>query len=278
MNLAPDNSLNTVGVSVSESPDLGVLGLSAGHLREAMAEIALLVLASGYSLAYGGDLRQQGFTSFLFNLLVRYRDHPHHSHRVGVTCYLAWPVHIRMTQHKLAAIATEHESVAHLVYLAENGERLDWEQRLKLPEHEPDDREWAAGLTAMRNVMRKNTGARVVLGGKLEGFKGTMPGIAEETYLSLRARQPVFLIGGYGGCARDIAETMGLIERWAGSRGAWQGREQFDSFVPDDLNNGLSEQESATLANTPHIQEAVTLVSRGLYRLLAREKGGEECA
>jgi len=42
-----------------------------------------------------------------------------------------------------------------------------------------------------------------------------MPGIAEETYLSLEAQQPVFVLGGFGGCARDIAETA---ERWAGSR------------------------------------------------------------
>ena len=65
-----------VGISVSESPDLRVLGLSDGHLRDAMAEIALLLLASGKSLAYGGDLRQHGFTQLLAELVGRHRDHP----------------------------------------------------------------------------------------------------------------------------------------------------------------------------------------------------------
>ena len=55
-------------------PRLHVLGLSDGHLRDAMAEIALNLIASGTSLAYGGDLRQHGFTELLAELLRRYRN------------------------------------------------------------------------------------------------------------------------------------------------------------------------------------------------------------
>ena len=257
-----------VGISVSESPDLGALGLSTGHLRDAMAEIALHVLASGGSLAYGGDLREHGFTELLFDLVGRYRDHPRHAGTIVVTDYLAWPVHIRMTSNELAAFCAEHEAAARLVFLAGDGERLAWEQRLKLPAHEPDDDEWAKGLTAMRTVMRGETEARIVLGGRTEGYRGAMPGIAEETYLSLQAGQPVFVLGGFGGCARDIAETMGLAVRWAGSRGKWAGRECFRAYSPQALRNGLSREENAVLARTPHIEEAVTLVSRGLRRIV----------
>ena len=60
-----------VGVSVSESPDMQALGLSDGHLRDAMAEIALQVLSSGTSLACGEDLRQHGFTEVLAELVGR---------------------------------------------------------------------------------------------------------------------------------------------------------------------------------------------------------------
>lgn len=264
---------SAVGISVSESPDLGGLGLSAGHLRDAMAEIALLVLASGNSLAYGGDLRQYGFTELLFDLIGRYRDHPRHAGTIVVTDYLAWPVHIRMTSSELAAFSAEHEATARLVFLAEDGERLAWEQRQKLSTHEPDDEEWATGLTAMRTVMRGDTQARIVLGGRVEGYKGAMPGIAEETHLSLQAGQPVFVLGGFGGCARDIAETMGLAERWAGSRGEWAGRKCFRSYFSDDFRNGLSREENAVLARTPHIQEAVTLVSRGLRKIFSKRNG-----
>ncbi len=259
-----------VGISVSESPDLGALGLSTGHLRDAMAEIALLVMASGRSLAYGGDLRQHGFTEVLFDLVGRYRGHPRHTGTIVVTDYLAWPVHIRMTSNELDAFFAAHEATARLVFLAEDGGRLAWEQRRKLSAHEPDDDEWAKGLTAMRTVMRGDIQSRIVLGGKVTGCKGAMPGIAEETYLSLRVCQPVYVLGGFGGCARDILETIGLADRWAGSRREWTGRQHFSSYSPDDFRNGLSRQENAVLARTPHIQEAARLVSRGLRRIASR--------
>ena len=257
-----------VGVPVSESPDMQALGLSDGHLRDAMAEIALQVLASGTSLACGGDLRQHGFSEFLAEMVGRYRDHPRHGGTIVVTDYLAWPVHIRMTANELAAFSAEHEPAARLVFLGPDGARFAREQRLKLPAHEPNEDEWTKGLTAMRTVMRNDIQARVVLGGRVEGYKGTMPGIAEEACLSLEAGQPVFVLGGFGGCARDIAETVGLVERWAGSRGDWAGRECFRKYSLDYLRNGLSREENVVLARTPHIQEAVTLVSRGLRRIL----------
>lgn len=260
-----------VGVSVSESPDLRVLGLSDGRLRDAMAEIALHVLASGRSLAYGGDLRQHGFTELLFELLGRYKDHPRHRSKIVVTDYLAWPVHIRMTSNELTAFFAEHEVVARLVFLTRNGARLAWEKRLELAAHEPDDDEWAEGLTAMRTVMRGEILARIVLGGRVEGYKGAMPGIAEETYLSFQAGQPIFLLGGFGGCARDIAETIGLADRWAGSRDEWTGRRLFRNYSPGDCNNGLTLEENLVLARTQYIQQAVTLVSRGLRRIYGSE-------
>ena len=97
-----------------------------------------------------------------------------------------------------------------------------------------------------------------------------MPGIAEEALLSLQKDQPLFLLGGFGGCTRDIAETLGLVERWAGSRPAWPGRNLFEGFSPE-LNNGLTEEENATLARTPHIDQANILVMRGLHRLGQRK-------
>ena len=269
----------TAAISISESPDMPALGLSDGHLQDARAAIALHLLASGTSLAYGGDLRAHGFTELLFELVERYQGHPRHSGRIGATDYLAWPVHIRMTADELAEFSAGHEKAARLVFLARNGARLEREKRPALAAHEPDDTEWAEGLTAMRSVMRKETQARIVLGGRVAGYKGRMPGIAEETLLSLRARQPVFLLGGFGGCARGIAETIGLADRWAGSRSDWSGRSRFEGYSPEDLRNGLSDEENAVLARTPHIHQAVTLVSRGFRRILngaaGIESGGE---
>ena len=244
------------------------LGLSDGHLRDAMAEIALHLLASGRSLVYGGDLRRHGFTELLADLVGRYRDHPRHRGTIAITDYLAWPVHIRMTPNDLAAFSAEHGPAVRLVFLTLDGARLARERRLKLPEHDPQEEEWTKGLTAMRITMCDDIQARIVLGGRVEGYKGAMPGIAEEASLSLERGQPIFLLGGFGGCARDIAETLGLVERRPGSQQEWEGRRCFRKYSPDDLHNGLSREENVLLARTPHIQEAVTLVSRGLRKVI----------
>ena len=88
-----------VAISISESPDMAVLGLSDEHLRDAMAEIARHLLALGVRLAYGGDLRASGFTELLFELVARHRrDADEGDERTGVTNYLAWPVHISKIQ------------------------------------------------------------------------------------------------------------------------------------------------------------------------------------
>ena len=154
-----------------------------------------------------------------------------------------------------------------LILLRQHGELLTMEDRQALQSHEPHGVEWDTGLTAMRRIMRAHSDARVVLGGRVEGYKGRMPGIAEESLLSLEAQQPVFLVGGFGGCTRDIAETLGLADTWARSRPAWPGRREFERYQQPDLRNGLTLDENRKLAQTPHVDQAVALVLRGLYRL-----------
>ena len=143
-----------------------------------------------------------------------------------------------------------------------------------MPSHEPDDDEWADGLTAMRIVMRGGTAARVAVGGRINGYRGRMPGVAEEVLLSLEARQPVFLIGGFGGCARDIAGTIGLLEQAGEAPRSWNKNELFSRFTPDDLCNGLSREQNAALAGTLHIDQMVELVSRGVRRNLTQAADG----
>ncbi|MNG16580.1 hypothetical protein D3C84_1005080 [compost metagenome] len=128
----------------------------------------------------------------------------------------------------------------------------------------------------MRITMMSNSDARIVVGGRVEGYKGAMPGIAEEALLSLRAGMPTFLVGGFGGCTRDIAETLGLIQPRPTSSPGWVHRSEFAAFTTADLNNGLTDEENATLACTPHVDQAITLILRGMMQLVKAE--GSEIA
>ena len=254
-----------IAISMSESPDMAVLGFSDDHFREAVAEFSIYLLASGAKLAYGDDLRPRGLTELLFKLVTRYRRQEDTDARV--IDYLAWPVHVCMKAADLDALAAELRGFAQLALIGQDGRRMSMEDRHTVPPHEPEDREWGTGLTAMRKTMRGETDARIVLGGRVEGYRGRMPGIAEEALLSFDAGQPLFLVGGFGGCTRDIAETVGLVDSWVGSRSAWPGRQQFKRYTQTDLHNGLSGEENQLLARTPHLEQAVTLVMRGLRRL-----------
>ena len=77
-------------------------------------------------------------------------------------------------------------------------------------------------------------------------------------------------MGGFGGCTRDIAETLGLVDPWNDPRD-WPERQLFEDYTADDLMNGLTADENRTLARTPFIGQARQLVMHGLYRLFHKD-------
>ena len=79
----------------------------------------------------------------------------------------------------------------------------------------------AEALTAMREASLVLTSARVVIGGKrgdlgvagdADRYSGKMPGIYEEALNSIAGEKPTFVLGAYGGAARDVAIDLGLIK------------------------------------------------------------------
>ena len=243
---------------------MGYLGLSQEHLQDAMAEIARHLLALGARLSYGGDLRAGGFSELLFELVQRHRRDIDEDSPTGITNYLAWPVHLRMPFADIDRANAELKGIAEVVCLDENGARLPPQNRRQMQEREPSATEWNGGLTAMRRAVQAASHARVVLGGRVEDFKGSMPGIAEECLLSLESAGPLFLLGGFGGCARDVAEALGLADPWAPLNRSWLGSAAFSKFGANGLNNGLTEAENRILAKTPHIDQAIILILKGL--------------
>jgi hypothetical protein len=263
-------SNRVVAISISESPDMASLGLSSEHLTDAMAEVARYLMSMGARLVYGGDLRPDGFTLVLLELVERHRrDADDGDERVSFTNFFPWPVHISLSAEEVKQRAEAARGVAELVFLTSDGNAMSAEERGHLTPRQPTDDEWSDGLTAMRTVVTTKSHTRVVLGGKVEGFKGKMPGVAEEALAALQAGQPLFLLGGFGGCARDIAEDFGLVTTRTQGRREWPSRSAFANFTADSLNNGLNAEENRTLATTVHVDEAVTLILRGLLRGLS---------
>ena len=263
-------SKQAIAISISDSPDMNVLGLSREHLDDAMAEVARYLLAMGARLMYGGDLRPRGFTKLLFELVARHRrDADLGDERVGVSNFLPWPVHVSWSREQVKELSDAVKGVAELIYLTLDGEVMPHDERQRLLHHPASEDEWAQGLTAMRDVVTKRSDARIVLGGKVEHYMGRMPGVAEEALASLGAGQSLFLLGGFGGCAGDIAAVLGLSP--SSPVRNWPGRDDFTGITVEELNNGLDAEENSILATTVHVDQAVTLILRGLLR---KEIGG----
>lgn len=256
----------TVAISISEAPDMGVIGMGREHLDDAMTETARHMLALGARLAYGGDLRKDGFSRLLFELVSRHRrDAKKMDRDVGVINYLAWPVHSSMSWEAISELSDTLKGTAELACLQLDGSVMSLVERRDLIPPVVTHEDWFSGLTSMRRQMVASSTARIVLGGRTEAYKGRYPGIAEEALCSLEAKQPLFILGGFGGCARDI--TIALGSKRPVTTAGWEGLDLFLRYGNDDLRNGLSDAENRELYVTPYIDQAITLVIRGMLRL-----------
>ena len=68
----------------------------------------------------------------------------------------------------------------------------------------------AAHLFRMRWQSGVRCRARVLLSGKTEDYQGRMPGIIEEAVVAIALRQPIYVLGGFGGAAALLGELLGL--------------------------------------------------------------------
>lgn len=250
-----------IAVSVSDSPDLTQLGLGSQHLRQAMAEIAQYLFASGGHLIYGGDLRSNGFTSILFELAARYHNRSTGT-RVMFTNYLPWATHVGKSYEEFLAIQEELNPYGKLILLSEEGREIPLNKRKKVAESKPSTESWATSLTSMRNVATELAHARVLLGGSVSGFLGIMPGIAEEALITLKMNKPTYILGGFGGCAGDIVETITNPQKQM--RRSWAGREKFKEFSAKDMGNGLSPKQNEIMSSTPFIEIIIPYLMKGL--------------
>ncbi len=263
----------SIALSISDSPSLYKLGLSQEHLQDAMAEIARYLLASGARLVYGGDLRPGGFTRVLLELAETYyvpaRDRNVNGRELPIMNVLAWPVHCTMGSHELLEWRDSFGRFGELVCLSQMGSVLDLQHRAADSSYhstQVSERDWKRGLTLMRSFVTSICEARVVLGGQLDGFKGAMPGIAEEVIQSFDANIPVYLCGGYGGCARVIWRS--LLEGNSDDHGPSPDfAHAFDVYGVSSLRNGLDAEDNFRLYKTTYSNEIASLILKGLVQV-----------
>ena len=222
-----------VALSVSNSPDLGRLGLLKRNLDQTVAALATGLVCFGARVVYGGNLDKNGFTYLLYPVIAQAyataatrASRPRFVHYVSA--YLAQDnaelaAHLKavgsFAEVRLVDRDREVTSIimsgSELVCRSPQGER-----RLR---NVPDLQAFVADLPrrsagppadldAMREAMENDVSARIVMGGAVIGYGGSKPGILQETLLALQKGHPVYLLGGFGGAARDAAIALGLLQ------------------------------------------------------------------
>ncbi|MDZ8078662.1 MAG: TIR domain-containing protein [Nostoc sp. DcaGUA01] len=283
-----------IGISISNSPDLERLGFSGYHLKRALLEISRHLLAQGASVAYGGDLRLDGFTQDLIEMVKAYNQQENNQPQKKILNFLAWPLHLEADINWQAEYRNEVSIQA--IPLPEDIKQPPFEiddQTFLKPENKENCYVWMRCLTAMREEMAKQIDARIILGGQVTNYKGVFPGIAEEAALTLANHKPLFVLGAFGGCANAVGQALlgdtPLVLTWEGQAAQSQIYAETVEFYNErsflvsphsaiDYNalvkifhntgfqgiNNLEESENRALFETEDLDEMIYLISKGL--------------
>jgi CHAT domain-containing protein len=196
-----------IALSLSDSPDAdGAEGFTADHVKDATVFVARALISAGAAIAYGGDRRFGGFDELLAGLIVAYNGSGQ-SRAKYLISYLNATVD--------PETAGLQNDFAHTVRSLRSTEPYCQSARLPPPEA-PSVVQTLAQLSDLRQVMAKYCFARVALGGQAvpkrdgggSGYGGAYPGIVEEAWWTLQAAAPLYVIGGFGGAARLIADLL----------------------------------------------------------------------
>jgi hypothetical protein len=321
-----------IGFSISyQRENLLSRGLGLEHLRELLLRLARPLLRHSGSLAYGGHWREAD-DNFTFDLLrlvnAELLDNTakpeakkgrtnEPAPKIGqLFCHSAWPDYRQISK----GVEAQWMNCCRILRINQARAGLKPEDRVS-----SEDAailtprlafNTAVTLSAMRRIAMEGMyitaadlgresvppiSARIVLGGRLSDFSGFAPGLFEEALLTLEARKPLYLLGGFGGAAEVLANAIletklppELTLRWqlehtpklkdlndsakkfalpAGCRptkailddlARWIRKARKDPAAV--LNTGLDKDRTRELLKTRSIDSAVYLVLAGFVR------------
>jgi hypothetical protein len=229
--LAAEQSLKgrAIALSMSESTDIASCGMDSLHLEGAMIALSRCLLIKGATLAYGGHLGSEGYAQMVFELVRANNNLEGVQPFERIVNHRGWPLP-RLTVEELARLNQVSKTV-------ELPRPRDIDETLSAdfvasPKFFPADKSpehrfaWARGMTEMRayqaDMARSGVMARIVIGGtfgptvkvtedgtrKEQWYMSRIPGVLEEIVLSVKAGQPVFLIGAFGGIAKLVIDLI----------------------------------------------------------------------
>ena len=317
-----------MGLSISGGPDLLSYGYGNEHLRELLIRICRpIIVFLGQQLkvpiqfAYGGHIGEGSFALDLIDLVSKEQTQGSSDGENAWKGKLynpsPWPYYQWITP----AHQANWINACRFVRITQEMAGLDKNEIIEFPPPGVLTPRIAYNqsrvLTKTRQIM--STGLktddgkwlmppltwRVALGGKVTGFSGIMPGIFEEVRYALdppegAARVPVYILGGFGGAARNLADALlgdgdlpksfnVAYHQQYSQPGYRLMREGYNAFGKADepkqelehisalvrgarknlaatLRNGLDEKDNATLLVSSDFSDVARLVYKGLIK------------
>lgn len=282
-----------IGISISDIEEVELIksGKRADNLILLSQDLARHILSREATLIYGGDLRPDGFTSFLLDEAEAIQSRLK-SRKIYIKNYISWPIHIS-NDLDLLNWQARYNKVAKFLKCELPKQQIPPQfsvnENIFVP---PDTIEnkylWSKSLSKMRKDMIQECDARICAGGRLTGYKGRMPGVLEEMLLAIDNKKPLFLLGGFGGVVNYICHCIKtnnipteLSKDWhiynnSGYKMLLDYIDEIDNqyspnyidlnkiFNYQNLHNGLSEEENNQLFSTEYLDEAIYLILKGL--------------
>ena len=278
-----------IGVSISESDDQLRIGVGREMVDDTTVQLLRYILKSNGQIVYGGNLGP--YTELFQELSYQYGKYDDavngDQDKKYFTDYIAWPYSEQLSIDEMCEF--DHCRV--------NIEKIGLPSGLNTDHFNPNKRTTenlylrGCALTLMRNSMEAATdenghplAARIFIGGREKNFTGQMAGLLEEFRIAWDEQHPIFLIGGFGGVSRMLAEQIenGAYNATAFCNAARQdagydavmdyyhnhGQDIDYNFINGltyaSLRNGLTDDDNRTLFHSVNLFEIIPIILRGI--------------
>ena len=291
----------TMGLSignVSES-ELLEIGISNLHITDAERVIARYLLCSGANLVYGGvhelcesNNKNENLLTALLETIesIKFMNL---TDTTPLTNYVAWPYRALYKKNWMAQLRQTLK--VNLLPYPKNSSRFDEMSIDKILDDLEGRVETAISLSDMRELVIKNSDVRILLGGKTHNFVGFLPGILEESVIAIKNKQPLYILGGFGGTSALITKCLRKenpiefsvnwqIEHTKGYKDLLESAKKHPNYKSIDygnlvnsLNNcgvesiskfnGLTEDQNFQLWETNNLDVAIPLIIKGILNI-----------
>lgn len=282
-----------IGVSISESDDQLRIGIGREMVDDTTVQLLRYILKSNGQIVYGGNLGP--YTELFQELSYQYGKYDDavngDQDKKYFTDFISWPYSEQLSINDLCEF--DHCRV--------NIVKCGLPAGLNTDHFNPNKRATenlylrGRGLSQMRMKMEEATdengqpiAARIFIGGREKNFTGQMAGLLEEFRIAWEEQHPIFLIGGFGGISKMLAEhiengTYNAAEFCEAARQDAgydavmeyyrnQGQAIDYNFINGltyaSLRNGLTEEDNRTLFHSVNLFEIIPIILKGINRII----------